>query len=115
MLPAQRQHGFFVHVASAAPGVALYKALPCCFLLSCRQLLYVMNPNKFMVCQYLIDWHERVRGDKVSCAGLYMRRLQLDNSMICKPFKLSWSACAAFADFNCSKLRLCCRAGHRVQ
>lgn len=30
-----------------------------------RQLLYVMNPNKFMVCQYLIDWHERIRGDKV--------------------------------------------------
>lgn len=30
-----------------------------------RQLLYVMNPHKFMVAQYLIDWHERVRGDKV--------------------------------------------------
>lgn len=30
-----------------------------------RQLLYVMNPNKFMVCQYLIKWHEQVRGDKV--------------------------------------------------
>jgi hypothetical protein len=24
-----------------------------------------MNPNKFMVCEYLINWHERVRGDKV--------------------------------------------------
>jgi hypothetical protein len=37
----------------------------CCELPACRQLLYVMNPNKFMVCQYLIDWHERIRGDKV--------------------------------------------------
>lgn len=30
-----------------------------------RQLLYVMNPNKYMACQFLIDFHERVRGDKV--------------------------------------------------
>jgi hypothetical protein len=42
----------------------------CCgrlHMCACRQLLYVMNPNKFMVCEFLIDWHERVRGDKV-CA-----------------------------------------------
>ena len=25
-----------------------------------RQLLYVMNPNKFMACQYLVDYHEKV-------------------------------------------------------
>ena len=30
-----------------------------------RQLLYVMNPAKFMATQFLIDFHERVRGDKV--------------------------------------------------
>ncbi|KXZ51043.1 hypothetical protein GPECTOR_14g30 [Gonium pectorale] len=30
-----------------------------------RQLLYVMNPTKFMACQFLIEHHERVRGDKV--------------------------------------------------
>ncbi|GLC37001.1 General transcription and DNA repair factor IIH helicase subunit xpb1, partial [Pleodorina starrii] len=30
-----------------------------------KQLLYVMNPNKFMACQFLIDFHERVRGDKI--------------------------------------------------
>eukprot|EP00798_Chlamydomonas_sp_ICE-L_P006586 gene6586-3238_t len=30
-----------------------------------RQLLYVMNPNKFMACQFLIEYHERVRGDKI--------------------------------------------------
>ena len=30
-----------------------------------RQLLYVMNPNKFMACQFLIWYHERVRGDKI--------------------------------------------------
>lgn len=29
-----------------------------------QPLLYVMNPNKFKACQYLIDWHES-RGDKV--------------------------------------------------
>jgi hypothetical protein len=28
-----------------------------------------MNPNKFMVCQYLIDWHERIRADKVRAFG----------------------------------------------
>ena len=30
-----------------------------------RQLLYVMNPAKFMACQFLIEYHERVRGDKI--------------------------------------------------
>lgn len=24
-----------------------------------------MNPNKFMACQFLINWHERERKDKV--------------------------------------------------
>jgi hypothetical protein len=27
-----------------------------------RQLLYVMNPNKFQACQFLIQYHEQVRG-----------------------------------------------------
>lgn len=26
-----------------------------------KQLLYVMNPNKFMACQFLVEYHERVR------------------------------------------------------
>ena len=26
-----------------------------------RQLLYVMNPNKFQACQFLIQYHEQVR------------------------------------------------------
>ncbi|KAK9915560.1 hypothetical protein WJX75_000745 [Coccomyxa subellipsoidea] len=30
-----------------------------------RQLLYVMNPNKFQACQFLIQYHEQVRGDKI--------------------------------------------------
>ena len=30
-----------------------------------KQLMYVMNPNKFMACQFLINWHERERKDKV--------------------------------------------------
>lgn len=30
-----------------------------------RQLLYVMNPQKFMACQFLIRFHEEQRGDKV--------------------------------------------------
>lgn len=25
-----------------------------------RQLMYVMNPNKFRACQYLIHYHEQV-------------------------------------------------------
>lgn len=29
-----------------------------------RKLLFVMNPNKFQACQYLIDYHEQ-RGDKI--------------------------------------------------
>lgn len=33
-----------------------------CFILV-FQLLYVMNPNKFRACQFLIRYHER-RGDK---------------------------------------------------
>jgi len=30
-----------------------------------RQAIYVMNPNKFMACQFLINFHERERGDKI--------------------------------------------------
>lgn len=48
----------------------------CCLVHCCReylkpqnssrkQLLYVMNPNKFMACQFLITWHERERKDKI--------------------------------------------------
>jgi DNA excision repair protein ERCC-3 len=29
-----------------------------------KMLLYVMNPNKFQACQFLIDYHEK-RGDKI--------------------------------------------------
>lgn len=30
-----------------------------------RQLLYCMNPNKFNSCEFLVNFHERVRGDKI--------------------------------------------------
>eukprot|EP00850_Spirogloea_muscicola_P022612 SM000303S11790 [mRNA] locus=s303:62101:67272:- [translate_table: standard] len=30
-----------------------------------RQALYVMNPNKFRACEYLIRFHEQQRGDKI--------------------------------------------------
>lgn len=30
-----------------------------------RQLLYVMNPSKIMACQFLIQYHEQYRGDKI--------------------------------------------------
>ncbi|MEW5300916.1 MAG: hypothetical protein WDW36_003808 [Sanguina aurantia] len=30
-----------------------------------KQMLYVMNPNKFMSCQFLINYHANIRGDKV--------------------------------------------------
>ncbi|MED6161871.1 General transcription and DNA repair factor IIH helicase subunit xpb1 [Stylosanthes scabra] len=30
-----------------------------------RQALYVMNPNKFRACEFLINYHEKARGDKI--------------------------------------------------
>ena len=30
-----------------------------------RQVLYCMNPNKFMACQYLMQFHEQQRKDKI--------------------------------------------------
>ena len=30
-----------------------------------RQVLFCMNPNKFMTCQYLMRFHEQQRGDKI--------------------------------------------------
>jgi len=30
-----------------------------------RQMLYCLNPNKFQACQFLIEYHERQRGDKI--------------------------------------------------
>eukprot|EP00898_Chlorokybus_atmophyticus_P001082 jgi/Chlat1/1975/Chrsp158S02276 len=30
-----------------------------------KQLLYCMNPNKFRACQFLINYHEQQRGDKI--------------------------------------------------
>ena len=37
-----------------------------------KQLLYVMNPNKFMACQFLVEYHERV-----SMLAFSMQNLQL--------------------------------------
>nr|KJB20624.1 hypothetical protein B456_003G156900 [Gossypium raimondii] len=31
----------------------------------CAEALYVMNPNKFRACEFLIRFHERERGDKI--------------------------------------------------
>lgn len=30
-----------------------------------KQALYVMNPTKFQTCQYLMEYHEQARGDKI--------------------------------------------------
>ena len=30
-----------------------------------KQALYVMNPNKFRACQYLMEYHEQMRGSKI--------------------------------------------------
>lgn len=30
-----------------------------------KQALYVMNPAKFRACQFLINYHEQQRGDKI--------------------------------------------------
>ena len=34
-----------------------------------QQLLYVMNPTKFMACEFLIRYHEHTRGDKARPTG----------------------------------------------
>ena len=39
-----------------------------------QQLLYVMNPVKFMQCEFLINYHEKVRGDKVCRQHLPLHR-----------------------------------------
>ena len=47
--------------------------VPCCYRyplcwlndLSNFQALYVMNPNKFRACEFLIRFHEQQRGDKI--------------------------------------------------
>lgn len=44
--------------------LAVQHAIPRCRA-PCRQLLYCMNPNKFVACQFLIWFHEVIRGDKV--------------------------------------------------
>ena len=36
-----------------------------------QQLLYVMNPTKFMACEFLIRYHEHTRGDKARPLGAY--------------------------------------------
>ena len=38
-----------------------------------QQLLYVMNPTKFMACEFLINYHEKTRGDKARCIGYVLR------------------------------------------
>lgn len=35
------------------------------YTLYLSQALYVMNPNKFRACEFLIRFHEQQRGDKI--------------------------------------------------
>eukprot|EP00210_Caulerpa_lentillifera_P006964 g6659.t1 len=51
-----------------------------------RHLLYVMNPNKFRACQFLIDYHERVRGDKVIVFSDNIFALKTYATKLKKPF-----------------------------
>ena len=37
----------------------------CIILARVYQVLYVMNPNKFRACEFLIRFHEQQRGDKI--------------------------------------------------
>ena len=46
-----------------------------------QQLLYVMNPTKFMACEFLIRYHEHTRGDK---AGPITAVCLLGGCMQCK-------------------------------
>jgi DNA excision repair protein ERCC-3 len=50
-----------------------------------QQLLYVMNPNKFRACQYLIDWHEK-RGDKILVFSDIIYSLEKYAKDLKKPF-----------------------------
>ena len=55
-----------------------------------RHLLYVMNPNKFRACQFLVDYHERIRGDKVivfsdNIFALKTYAMKLKKPFICGP------------------------------
>ncbi|GAX74989.1 hypothetical protein CEUSTIGMA_g2435.t1 [Chlamydomonas eustigma] len=51
-----------------------------------RQLLYVMNPNKFRACQFLINFHEGQRGDKVIVFSDNIWALREYATLLGKPF-----------------------------
>ena len=51
-----------------------------------RQLLYVMNPYKLMACKYLIEYHERQRGDKIIVFSDNIFALRTYATMLHKPF-----------------------------
>lgn len=58
-----------------------------------KQGLYVMNPNKFRACEYLIRFHEQVRGDKIivfsdNLFALEQYAKKLGKPMICGPTRL---------------------------
>lgn len=72
-------------------------------LCSCRQLLYVMNPNKFMVCEYLIKWHERVRGDKVIVFSDNVYALEKYATALGKPFIYGKTSHSERTAVSCSR------------
>lgn len=49
-----------------------------------RQLLYVMNPSKIRVCEYLVNFHE-ARGDKIIVFSDLVYSLKLYAAMLKKP------------------------------
>jgi DNA excision repair protein ERCC-3 len=50
-----------------------------------RKLLFIMNPNKFQACQFLIDYHEK-RGDKIIVFSDNVFALQAYAKKLQKPF-----------------------------
>lgn len=53
---------------------------------SLRQLLYVLNPNKFQACQWLMEYHELVRGDKIIVFSDNLFALREYASRLKRPF-----------------------------
>jgi len=51
-----------------------------------RQLLYCLNPYKFQACQFLIDYHERIRADKIIVFSDNLFALREYATRLKKPF-----------------------------
>ncbi|KAG4206618.1 hypothetical protein ERO13_A03G019400v2 [Gossypium hirsutum] len=65
-----------------------------------KQALYVMNPNKFRACEFLIRFHERERGDKIIVFADNLFALVEYAMKLRKP--MIYGATRLFVNINCS-------------